>query len=167
MTSRLSRVLPALLAVFACAGGAAAAADATAPSGHVPGMGQGGSRRHIKQEDLGVQIVALRTTAGGLMLDLRVRVIDPDKSLPLLGRASRDPVHLLVDRTAQLLAVPDSNAGALRQRTMQPVAGHIYTLLFHNPGVVQPGDQVTLVVGDRSVGGLVVASGAPEKKPGA
>lgn len=110
-------------------------------------------------EDLGIEVVALRPTAADRMLELRVRVIDPLKALPLVGRsATKERIYLVDAKTDRVLPVPETKVGTLRQRSVRPEAGKTYFLMFYNPGIVKPGDEVTLAVGERRLRGLFVAS---------
>jgi hypothetical protein len=104
---------------------------------------------------LGIEVVALRRSAAGYMLDLRYRVIDREKAAPLVDRKVQP--YLLDQATGAKLFVPSSaKVGPLRQ-TGAAVEGRIYFALFANPGkYVEPGRKVTLVLGDRRVPDLPV-----------
>lgn len=150
--------------------GACAAAFADSHSVHRRAA-PGSERVFVTAEDLGVEVVALRPTAADRMLELRVRVIDPDKAFPLVGRsATKERVYLVAAKTDKVLPVPETKVGTLRQRSVRPEAGKTYFLMFYNPGVVNPGDEVTLAVGERRLRGLFVASKTqvgPATKPAA
>lgn len=95
----------------------------------------------------GVDQLRIHRTADGHMLDLRYRVVDPQRAGSLLAKDSQ--AYLVHERSGQRLPVPTTpKAGALRT-TGQPRAGRSYFALFSNPGrVVQRGDQVAVVLGD-------------------
>lgn len=105
----------------------------------------------------GIRVEALRLSAAGYVLDFRYRVVDPARAAPLLDGSQRP--YLLDGRGAKL-GVPDTPIlGSLRQtsRNGKVDPGHSYFMLFANPGrYLQPGDRVTLVVGDARVPGLTV-----------
>ena len=114
----------------------------------------------LTAEDLGVEVVALRPTARGRMLDLRVRVLDPDKSLLLLAPGSEHGIYLVHEKTGMKLEIPMTNVGTMRQTTRKPIPGRVYLMMFNNPGVVSPGDEVSLVIGEKRLTGLFVAATA-------
>jgi hypothetical protein len=103
----------------------------------------------------GIEIQSLQLTAAGYMLDLRYRVIDPQKAAPLFNRA----VHpVLVDeKTGAMMAVPaPPKIGALRS-VNDPKPGRIYFMFFANPGhFIAKYSRVTVRIGDFAVSGLTV-----------
>ena len=118
----------------------------------------GGRLVAIGPESLGVEVVAFRPTAADRMLELRVLVVDPEKALPLLGRTKDHRIYLVDEKSGQALGVPETKVGIMRQSSVRPLAGKNYFLMFYNPGIAQPGDEMTLVLGDERFTGLVVAS---------
>jgi hypothetical protein len=107
--------------------------------------------------ELGIQVTALRSTAGGFMLDLRYRVVDPERAKTLLDR--KVPAYLVDEATGAKLAVPSSpKLGKLRQGTPKSArTDREYGMLFGNPGrFLKPGATVTLVAGEARVAGLTV-----------
>jgi len=103
----------------------------------------------------GIQVLGIRSAAGGTMLDFRYRVLDAEKSVPLFDRKTKP---YLIDQTngARLLVPTAPKLGALRQTPKNPAPNKNYFILFANPGVVQPGNKVTVVVGDFKVENLIV-----------
>lgn len=134
---KLPRPLAALL-LAACTFGALWGADRAATS---PGAS-------------GVEVETLRTTAGGFMLDLRYRVLDPERAA-LLTASDVRPV-LVHERTGLRLGVPSSpKVGPLRSK--KAPAGRTQFVLFRNPvRAVGPGDTVTIEMGPMRVRNLVV-----------
>jgi len=108
------------------------------------------------KQDWGIELVAVRRSAAGHMLDLRYRVTDADKARPIVeGRMK----PMLVDETRELaLQVPAAEkVGQLRNLNLSSRPDYVYFMLFVNPGrSVQSGDKVTLVLGDLRVGGIPV-----------
>ena len=92
----------------------------------------------------GVEVVSLRPTGAGGMLDFRYRVVDPVKAAPLLLR--KTPAYLIDPRTGVVMTVPQTSWGTMRQDTLKPEKGRVYFMLFHNAGV-SAGDKVTVVIG--------------------
>lgn len=98
------------------------------------------------EEQWGVEVVALRLTGAGYMLDFRYKVLEPDKAAELFERANKPA--LIHNATGSRLEVPrPAKTGSLRP-TNPPQAGRTYFMLFSNPGVVQAGDEVTIEIGD-------------------
>jgi hypothetical protein len=99
------------------------------------------------EEKWGVQIVGVRLTAAGHMLDFRYKVIDPKKAAPILNRKNQP--HLIDQATNKMVDVKNMpKIGRLRQNTKTPVEGRIYFMLFPNPGFIKAQSKVTIVVGD-------------------
>jgi len=95
----------------------------------------------------GVELMPLRRVAAGHMLDFRYRVLDSTKAAPLFVRQTKP--RLLHKASGKVLAVPETaKLGPLRNSDT-PQAGRIYWMFFGNPGgLVQSGDQVSVVIGD-------------------
>lgn len=104
----------------------------------------------------GVEIVALRSSAAGYMLDFRYRVKDVEKAATLLKQGSK--AYVLVEKNGAQLFVPVvSRIGPLRQSATKIYADRNYFVMFANPGkLVQPGDTVTVVIGDFKAEHLIV-----------
>ena len=108
------------------------------------------------EEKWGIEILGVRATARGFMLDFRYRVLDPVKALPLLDRSA--PRHVIDQRSGVKMPVPTSGkTGPMRQSSRTAEPGRVYFVIFTNPGqLVKPGDRVTVVVGDFRAENLVV-----------
>lgn len=124
-----------------------------------------GTRKAVKPADLGVEVVALRPTAGGRLLDFRVRVLNPDKSMPLLGRRPKQNVSLLDERTGRAIEAARTQIGTLRSTTESPVTGRVYSILFENQGLFEGGDEATLLVGNMRLEHLAVAAASQVPVP--
>jgi hypothetical protein len=98
----------------------------------------------------GIEIVALRPTAAGRMIDFRYRILDPGKAAALTARSARP--YLIDHDTGWKLAVPvSSKLGPLRQTVKygEPPADRVFFILFPNPDrSIRSGDEVTVVIGD-------------------
>ena len=103
----------------------------------------------------GIEIMFVRETASGYMLEFRYRVLDPEKAAALFVRKTK-PVLTHV-RTGAMLAVPTpAKIGALRNSDV-PIADRTYWMFFANPNkIVKPGDRVNLQIAEFAVEGLVV-----------
>jgi len=103
----------------------------------------------------GVDIGGVRHVSSGYMLRLSYTVVDVARAAPLFDKRSRP--YLIDNKTGARLAVPAmENIGELRQ-TATPVPGRTYFVIFGNPGkLVQPGDRVSIVIGDFKAEDVIV-----------
>lgn len=102
------------------------------------------------------QVVSLRTTAGGYMLDMRYRVTDPERAAALFGpKVHAELVH---ESTGARLGVPSSpKVGPLRQRSEHYDPAKTYFVIFANPAAfVKSGDRMSLRLGEHVLPGLIV-----------
>jgi hypothetical protein len=101
-------------------------------------------------EQWGVELLSLRLSAAGYMMDFRFRVLDADKALPLFDH--RIKPYVVVDRSQAKLPVPmAAKVGAFRttNRGKNITADRNYYMMFANPDRhVKAGEQVTLIIGD-------------------
>lgn len=107
------------------------------------------------KERWGVEIVSLRRTAHGHMLDFRYRVLDPKKAAALFERQTKPT--LIHQPTGKVLAVPKTaKVGPLRSSDT-PKEGRTYWTFFGNAGgLVKTGDKVTVAIGDFRAPNLIV-----------
>lgn len=106
--------------------------------------------------DWGIEIVGLRQSAGGAMLDFRYRVTDAEKARPLLERSTS--AYLVDQASGRRLTVPNPpKIGPLRQTSRALIPGRTYFILFSNTGrSVAKGSRVTVVIGEFRAEDLVV-----------
>lgn len=103
----------------------------------------------------GIEILFVRATSAGYMLEFRYRVIDPDKAKPLFDRQTK-PMLTHEESGAQFIVPTPAKTGALRNSN-PPLEDHTYWMFFANPGrYVKQGDLVTIEIGDFVVDELVV-----------
>jgi hypothetical protein len=103
----------------------------------------------------GIEILYVRQTAGGYMLEFRYKVLDAKKAEPLFLRQTK-PLLTHVESGAKLIVPTPAKTGALRNSN-PPLADHTYWMFFANPGkLVQSGEHVNIEIGDFLVEGLVV-----------
>ncbi len=117
--------------------------------------------------DLGIRVESLRLTAADYLLDLRLRITDPERAAPFFSRKTE---ILLVDpASGARLAVPNTpKLGRLRQVAREGRAGRSYFMLFANPGqYVKPGARLDLVVDGRRLEGLRVEGAGGHHDPSA
>ena len=109
------------------------------------------SIKHInksKQDKQGIQILSVRTTAAGYMLDFRYKIIDPEKAATFLARKNKPQLKVLKNGI-KLLVPSTPKIGPLRQSSLKPKAGKNYFMFFANPGkMVKAGDKVQFTISD-------------------
>ncbi len=106
-------------------------------------------------ERWGVEILGIRTTAAGYMLDFRYRVTDVEKAAPIFKRRNK-PV--LIDRASKqkFFVASSPTVGPMRSSDV-PQAGRTYFMLFGNPGgYIRPGGRVSIEVGPFRIDELTV-----------
>ena len=117
-------------------------------------------KKHPRQNTLmkrqwGVEILFVRSTSAGYMLEFRYRVIDPEKAKPLFERQTK-PMLTHVKTGAKFVVPTPAKTGALRNSN-PPLKDHNYWMFFANPGkYVKPGDVVKIEIGDFVADGIVV-----------
>lgn len=103
----------------------------------------------------GIEVVFVRQTSAGYMLEFRYRVLDAEKAKPLFERQAK-PMLTHVDSGAQFIVPTPPKTGALRNSN-PPLADHTYWMFFANPGqYVKPGDTVSIEIGDFVANNIVV-----------
>jgi len=111
-------------------------------------------KTYLKRE-WGVEVLDVRQTAAGHMLEFRYRVVEAEKARPLFERRTK-PVLTHAESGAKLVVPTPPTTGALRSSNL-PIAGRIYWMFFANPGgMVTPGQHVNIEIGEFRVDGLVV-----------
>ena len=104
------------------------------------------SNHHVLEEQLGIQILSLRLTSANSLLALRFRVVNTDRAALLFDQDRPHVIHQ-ISRTKLHSVTP---------LPLHPMAEGIYTLLFTTEGTVRHGDNMTVLVGDFRVEGIVV-----------
>ncbi len=168
MKRRFARTLfPTLLAAVAAGSIApvsveAIAADSAAPPARAPDPSAAAAWQAWRaregvyfERNWGIDIIGVRPSASGLMLDFRYRVIDPKKAQPLGERSAKS--YLVDEASGATFSVPAmENVGELRQ-TAKLQSDRSYYVIFGNPGrIVKTGSRVSVVIGPLRVDGLVV-----------
>lgn len=103
------------------------------------------------EEATGVQIVRIAVSAGGGLLDLRYRVLDPDKAAVVHDKAK--PPTIIDEATGQGASqpwMPHHRGGDHRFALMY------YELIVDPGGIIKRGDRVTVVVGGTPLPHVVV-----------
>jgi hypothetical protein len=103
----------------------------------------------------GIEVLYVRTTAAGYMLEFRYKVLDPVKAKALFERQSK-PQLLHAKSGAKLIVPTPAKTGALRNSN-PPLANHSYWMYFANPGkLVKQGELVSVEIGDFVANRLIV-----------
>lgn len=103
----------------------------------------------------GIEIIFVRQTAAGYMLEFRYKVVDAEKAQPLFERQVK-PMLTHTESGAKLIVPTPAKTGALRNSN-PPKDGQIYWMFFANPGqFVKPGERVSIAIGDFVAENLVV-----------
>jgi hypothetical protein len=107
-------------------------------------------------KDWGIELVPLRLSAHGYMIDFRYKVLDPEKAAALADRELKP--YLIDQKTGTKLQVPKTpKVGPMRQTAVKVTAGRTYSALFSNSGqIVKSGSKVTVVIGDCRLENLTV-----------
>ena len=103
----------------------------------------------------GVEVQYVRQTSAGYMLEFRYKVLDSKKAATLFERQTK-PMLTHAETGAKLIVPTPAKTGALRNSN-PPKVGNTYWMFFANPGkLVQPGDTVSIEIGEFLVKDLVV-----------
>jgi hypothetical protein len=104
----------------------------------------------------GVEVVAVRLTAAGRMLDFRYRVTDPAKASALLNRKTK--AHAIHLPTGKEMGVPRvARVGRMKSSAVEGKKDRVYFLFFDTRGQqVKSGDRVTVVIGEHRFEDLAV-----------
>jgi hypothetical protein len=139
----------------------ARAADATAPASLATTTGVSPERAPHPREKTylkrrwGVEVMDVRQTAAGHMLEFRYKVLDAQKAKPLFERRTK-PVLTHAETGARLIVPTPATTGALRNSN-PPIAGQTYWMFFANPGrLVKPGNHVSVEIGEFRAEALIV-----------
>jgi FtsP/CotA-like multicopper oxidase with cupredoxin domain len=108
------------------------------------------------EKEMGIDILGIRSTAAGYMLDMRYRIVDPEKAESFISRKAGS--FLIDEKTGARLAVPaPAKIGPLRSKGDPDDPHRVHYMLFANPGkAVRSGQQVTLQTGSRKAEHLAV-----------
>lgn len=141
----------AALLLFAAGQAQASGAAATEASSSKPHPRE----KTLMKRQWGVEVLFVRETSAGYMLEFRYKVLDPEKAKPLFDRQTK-PVLVHEESGARFIVPTPPKTGALRNSN-PPLADHTYWMFFANPGnYVKQGDLVTIEIGDFVAKGLVV-----------
>ena len=107
-------------------------------------------------EAAGIKIVRIHPSVGGQMLDMRYRLIDPEKAGRVMHQQAQ--VYLIDQASGMKLPVPTmAKVGRLMQRPEKTAEDKVFWVFFSNPGaLVKTGAKVTLVIDGIRIEDIVV-----------
>lgn len=125
------------------------------PSAYAEDRASHPRKNTFMKREWGIEVMYVRQTAAGYMLEFRYRVVDADKAKALFERQIK-PMLIHAESGARFVVPTPAKTGALRNSN-PPKDGHTYWMFFANPGqFVKPGERVTIEIGDFLVENLVV-----------
>ena len=110
----------------------------------------------LLEKKYGIQLMSLRLSSAGHMLDFRYRILDPEKAKYLMNKDLKP--YVLDPETDKKFFVPSHpKVGSLRAVSVEPKLGRSYYILFSNTnGWMKTGKKVTVVIGDLKIKGLEI-----------
>jgi len=132
---------------------------AAAPNAEPAAKEEDGTRWSAETLDLskewGIEILGIRLSAGGYILDLRYRVTDAEKAAPIFQRQNK-PV-LIDQKSGREFHVARSPTVGPMRPSNTPHTSRTYFMLFGNPGTyLRAGSRVSVEVGPFRVKDLTV-----------
>lgn len=157
LATRLSLLAMVLMGVVLTSGLAGTAAAGEAGAKSVTNATHPRLKTRMKR-DWGIEVLFVRETSAGYMLEFRYKVLDPERAAPLFERQAK-PILTHVETGAQMIVPTPPKTGALRNSNL-PKANHTYWMFFANPGkFVKPGDEIRIEIGEFVANGLIVQQG--------
>ena len=103
----------------------------------------------------GIEVVAIHTAAAGNMVDFRYKVLDDKKASAMFEKKATP--YLIHQKSGKVLAVPRTAKVGPLMSSYHPKKDRIYWMFFGNQTkLVQPGDKVTVVIGELKLENLIV-----------
>ena len=107
------------------------------------GFGKQGLSPAEFEEATGLRVTLIAVTAGGGMVDARIKVLDPEKASQLLANPKNRPILIAEDGKTELSPPSEMDFDVDLE------AGKAYFTLYGNPNqVIKRGSFVTVVIGD-------------------
>lgn len=142
-------LLICLVVVGGCAHGNKEMAGAPAPPVQADSRYAGLKGADALAETFGIELVSLRLTAAGTMLDLRYHVVDVEAATRILHQGSPVEITMVDPATGMEAGIPETMLGQLKAKTDRSKPGRLYYVLFKNPGnAVQSGGAIDIHFGD-------------------
>lgn len=121
-----------------------------------PSIDISAKQARMLEDTYGIQIMSLRLTSAGYMLDFRYRILDQEKAKYLMNKELKP--YILDSKTGRKLFVPNHpKIGSMRAVSAEPKSGRSYYILFSNTeGILKSGRKVSIVIGDLTIKGLKI-----------
>jgi O-phosphoseryl-tRNA(Cys) synthetase len=104
-----------------------------------------------------IAVESVRLTAAGHYIDLRYRVLDPERARAVLGPTVKVRPRLVNEANGAVMAVPTTaKLGSLRQTQAPQKSGRTYFVMFVNSGGLETGSRVTAELGELRFKHLIV-----------
>ncbi len=95
------------------------------------------------EAETGIRVTLIAVTAGGGMVDFRIKVLDPEKASQLFADPENKPILITEDGETKLSPPSEMEFDADLE------AGRVYFTLYGNPDqVIKRGSPVTVIIGD-------------------
>ncbi|MCP4904453.1 MAG: hypothetical protein GY910_05690 [bacterium] len=108
------------------------------------------------REEFGVEVVGIRLSAAGHMLDFRYKIFDAEKAASLHGPKVK-PVLIDIETGFEFKVPRPPKLGPLKSTRYPAKANRTYTVIFANMGkAIQPGRAVAVKLGGLKVDRIVV-----------
>ena len=106
-------------------------------------------------EKLGIKIASIRLTGADHFVDLRYRILDPEKASALLDR--NEQMFVVDQATGTTHPVTRNKLGPMRASGTKPEVNRQYNVMFSNVNkAIKAGSRVTILVGNQRIEGLTV-----------
>ena len=102
------------------------------------------------EEKTGLRLTLVGVTAAGGLVDVRLKVLDPQKAAFFLQDGQRLPV-LLPENRSMVITLPENSASPLELQKDRMV----FFLFPNTRGAIKSGDRVALEIGDARLEGLI------------
>ncbi len=97
----------------------------------------------VLEEKYGIRVNLIAVTAAGGLIDVRLKLVDPDKAKQLLKDSNNFPSLYVADKSVSL-SVPDETK---KQEIQFVKDGGVYVMYPNSGDIVQPGSTVMIAFG--------------------
>lgn len=108
------------------------------------------------KKKFGIEIMSLRLSSAGYMVDFRYRILDTEKSKYLMQEDLQP--YIIDPETSRKFFVPSHpKVGSMRAISSEPKQGRSYFIMFANTDrLLKTGKKITIVLGDLKIANLTV-----------
>lgn len=101
-------------------------------------------------EETGIRIVRVAIIAGGGIIDLQYQVVDPDKAV--IVHDDEYPPGIIIETTGQIINTPYHDHSEFEAHT----AVTYHELIMNPGGVLRPGTEITVLIGEAQLEHVMV-----------